>query len=148
MLPDDETGVEALVQSVFDEFVAPEYSNHGITAFKEIINAGSFTERLRSGNLIILAISESKIIGIIEMRLYSHIALLFVEKSFQKKGVAQELCLRAFELCRKLNPDLQEITVNSSPNALGAYQRIGFIPTDDEKEENGMRFTPMALRAD
>ena len=148
MLPDDETDVDALVQSVFDEFVAPGYSNDGIVAFKKLINAGSFTERLRSGNLVLLAIAEKEIIGILEMRHYSHIALLFVEKSFQKKGIAQELCRRSVELCRKLNPDLKEITVNSSPNALGAYQKIGFIPTEDEKETNGIRFTPMALAID
>ncbi len=146
MLPDDETDVDELVRSVFDEFVAPGYTNDGVLAFKKLINAGSFIERLKSGSLVMLAVSEQKIIGILEMRHYSHIALLFVEKSFQKLGIAQELCRRSVELCRKLNPDLQEITVNSSPNALGAYQKIGFTPTEDEKENNGIRFTPMALK--
>ena len=146
MLPDDETDVDALVQSVFDEFVAPGYSNEGVTAFKKLIDAGSFTERLSSGNLVLLAISENKIIGILEMRQYSHITLLFVENSFQKKGIAQELCRKSVELCRKLNPELKQITVNSSPKALGAYQKIGFSPADEEKEKNGIRFTPMALK--
>jgi GNAT superfamily N-acetyltransferase len=146
MLPDDETDVNELVRSVFDEFVAPGYSNDGILAFKKLINTGSFIERLNSGSLVMLAISEQKIIGILELRNYSHIALLFVEKSFQRLGIAQELCRRSVELCRKLNPELQEITVNSSPNALGAYQQIGFTPTEDEKENNGIRFTPMALK--
>ncbi len=148
MLPDDETDVDALVRSVFEEFVAPGCSNDGIAAFKMLISAGSFTERLRSGNLVLLAIAEKKIIGILEMRHYSHIALLFVDKSFQQKGIAQELCRRSIELCRKLNPDLKEITVNASPNALGAYQNIGFIPTEDETETNGIRFIPMALQID
>jgi hypothetical protein len=61
MLPDDETDVDALVQSVFDEFVAPGYSNDGIGAFKKLITTGSFTERLRSGSLVLLAISGKKI---------------------------------------------------------------------------------------
>ena len=148
MLPDDETDVDKLIRSVFDEFVAPGYTNDGIAAFKKLITAGSFTERLRSGSLVLLAVSEKKIIGILEMRHCSHIALLFVEKSFQKKGVAQELCRRSVELCRKLNPDLKEITVSSSPNAFGAYQKIGFRPTENEKETNGIRFTPMALKID
>lgn len=146
MLPDDETDVDALVQSVFDEIDAPGFANDGIAAFKKLISAGSFTDRLRSGSLVLLAVSEKKIIGILEMLHYRHIALVFVEKPFQKIGIVQELCRKAVILCRKLNPDLQEITVNASPNALGAYQKMGFTPTEDEKEENGIRFTPMALK--
>jgi len=146
MLPDDETDVDALVQSVVDEFFAPGDSNEGVAAFKKLVAAGSFTERFKTGNLVLLAISENKIIGMLEMSDYRHITLLFVEKAFQQKGIAQELCRRSVELCRKLNPELKAITVNASPNALGAYQTIGFTPTEDEKETNGMRFTPMALK--
>ena len=35
------------------------------------------------------------------------------------------------------------ITVNSSPYGLGFYKKLGFVPTEEEKTINGIRFTPM-----
>ena len=34
-------------------------------------------------------------------------------------------------------------TLNSSPYGLPFYKAIGFVPTDEEKTVNGIRFTPM-----
>jgi hypothetical protein len=42
-------------------------------------------------------------------------------------------------------PDLEKITVNSSPDAVGASRRMGFIPTSEEQLVNGVRFVPMGL---
>ena len=35
------------------------------------------------------------------------------------------------------------ITVNSSPYGLGFYKKLRFVPTEEEKTINGIRFTPM-----
>jgi predicted GNAT family N-acyltransferase len=35
------------------------------------------------------------------------------------------------------------ITVNSSQYGLDFYKKLGFIPTEEEKTINGIRFTPM-----
>lgn len=35
------------------------------------------------------------------------------------------------------------MTVNSSPYAVGAYEKPGFFDTDIEQVMNGLRFTPM-----
>jgi len=37
--------------------------------------------------------------------------------------------------------------VNASPYGLPFYKAIGFVPTDEEKTVNGIRFTPMEYRA-
>ncbi len=37
----------------------------------------------------------------------------------------------------------ETITLNSSPYGLLFYRAIGFVPTDEEKTVNGIRFTPM-----
>ena len=37
----------------------------------------------------------------------------------------------------------QVFTVNSSPYAVEVYRHLGFVPTDDEKSVDGLRFTPM-----
>ena len=40
------------------------------------------------------------------------------------------------------------ITLNSSPYGVPFYRAIGFVPTDEEKTVNGIRFTPMEYKAE
>jgi len=47
---------------------------------------------------------------------------------------------------RPPKPDGEGLTVNSSPNAVPAYIRMGFSPTGPEEVRNGIRFTPMIKR--
>jgi GNAT superfamily N-acetyltransferase len=104
-------------------------------------------DRLRAGNIILLALAESgqAIIGVIEIRENNHVAMLFVEKSHQRKGIAKELLLRSIAKRRKRNSDIYRLTVNSSPNAFEAYQKMGFKGIGDEKVVNGIRFISMEL---
>ena len=37
------------------------------------------------------------------------------------------------------------ITVNSSRYAVPIYKNLGFIKTEEEKEQDGLKFTPMKL---
>ncbi len=148
MKPGEEAGAVDFVLSVFTEFVAPQFSQEGIAEFKKFICADAFAERLSAGNIILLAESGPKIVGIIEMRENSHIALLFVESLYQCKGIGKELIRRSIEICRNRRPDIKKITVNSSPNAYNAYKKYGFRGIDDEKVKNGIRFIPMALILD
>lgn len=92
MKPGEETAVIDLVLEVFDEFVAPQYDNEGVTEFRKYVRADALSDRLKQGNIIELAEFEGKIIGVIEMRENSHIALLFVEKSHQRQGISRAPC--------------------------------------------------------
>ena len=141
----EETAIVDLVLRVFAEFIAPQYSQEGIAEFKKFACTNALADRFRAGNLILLAESGQGIIGVIEIRENDHVAKLFVEKSHQRKGIAKELLLRSIEICRKRKPDINRITVNSSPNAFGAYQKMGFKAMGDEKVVNGIRFIPMEL---
>jgi hypothetical protein len=48
--------------------------------------------------------------------------------------------------CLLVNYKGNIITVNSSPYGLGFYKKLGFVPTEEEKTINGIRFTPMIYR--
>jgi GNAT superfamily N-acetyltransferase len=141
----EETAVAHLVLRVFSEFIAPLYSQEGIEEFRKFACTNALADRFRAGNLILLAESGQGIIGVIEIRGNDHIAKLFVEESCQRKGIAKELLLRSIEICRKRKPDINRITVNSSPNAFGAYKKMGFKAIGNEKVVNGIRFIPMEL---
>ncbi len=132
-----------LIERVFMQFEAPEYSREGIDNFLSYIQSDEFMKRLRENHFDLIAKFEDKIEGIIEVRSYSHICLLFVAPEFQRRGIAKELFQRSLEICKNANPNLRSITVNSSPYALPVYLKLGFRQLTEEQTKNGIRFTPM-----
>jgi GNAT superfamily N-acetyltransferase len=141
----EEAGVINLVSTVFAEFVAPLYSQEGVSEFRKYLDIDKLAQRLKAGNFVLLAKSGSDIIGVVEVRDNNHIALLFVEASHQKKGIGKQLLKAAIEKCKIRKPDTHRITVNSSPNAVSAYRTLGFNAFEREQVVNGIRFTPMEL---
>jgi GNAT superfamily N-acetyltransferase len=101
------------------------------------------TLKNNTDHFVLLALAGGDIAGMVEIRRHRHVSLLFVSPGFQGKGVGGLLLEKAVELCRKTDPQLREMTVNSSPNALRAYERMGFAPTGGEQVICGVRFIPM-----
>lgn len=142
---DEIAAASALVSAVFDEFVAALYSAEGVHEFKSFIEPPKLIERLRSTSFILAAEIDDEMVGVIGVRDGSHVFLLFVKGDQQGKGIAKALLAEALQRCKTINPDLTKVTVNSSPNAVEAYRRMGFIPTSEEQLTNGIRYVPMIL---
>jgi GNAT superfamily N-acetyltransferase len=131
-----------LVWTVFSEFEAPEYDPEGINVFREYIAYDSISEMLSAGTMHVWGSFEGDVLtGVIATRGPGHISLFFVRKEYQRRGIARTLFAVVEQYCRNLN--LNSITVNSSPYAVAAYRRLGFVDTGLETVTNGMRFTPM-----
>jgi GNAT superfamily N-acetyltransferase len=143
--PGEEPTVYALIERVFDEFVAPGYSEEGRLTFLNYANPESLRKHLQSNHFILVAESPDGLHGVIEMRNHEHISLLFVDKASQGKGVARELLRQALDLCKAQRPDLERVTVNSSPYAIPIYEKLGFHAVADEQITHGLRYTPMML---
>ena len=142
----DEAMVSEFISVVFNEYVAPGFSQDGIDDFKKYIETSAIRNQIEANHFAFLAKFGAKIIGIIEVRNHNHIALFFVDGHFQRKGIGKKLLLKALELCSRNDRDFSKITVNASPNSIRAYETMGFKPTDIEQCINGIRFVPMALR--
>jgi GNAT superfamily N-acetyltransferase len=138
----EEAKVCSLVENVFNEFVAPDYEIEGNNEFFKFANPLALAERTSTEQLVIVAEQGSDFVGIIEMRNYDHIAMLFV--SLRGKGIGKELINRAVEECRKRKPELKRMMVNSSPFAEPIYSRMGFKSTGPFQKKNGIIFEPMA----
>jgi predicted GNAT family N-acyltransferase len=142
----EEKQVIDLVLSVFDEFVAPEYSNEGIIEFRKYADVQALVERSQSSSFTLIAKINVRPAGIIEMIDYRHIAMLFVKKPFQKQGIGKTLVEKAIDVCLRRRRNLHKITVNASPNSISAYKKMGFYAEEDEQISNGIRFTAMRLK--
>ena len=141
----EETAVCDLVVRVFTEFVAPDYSDEGTREFMNYAEPNRMVERSQENHFALVASLLREIVGVIEVRGYAHISLLFVDPRYQRIGIAKELLRRALEICRSHKPALSEITVNSSPYAVPVYRKLGFHERGAEWEVKGIRFIPMVL---
>ncbi|MCL5108645.1 MAG: GNAT family N-acetyltransferase [Chloroflexi bacterium] len=94
---------------------------------------------------MLLAEARDQVVGAVEVRENRHISLLFVEGRLQRRGIARSLLKAAVGICLMAAPGVRELTVNASPNAVLAYERLGFTPAGPEQTVNGIRFIPMAL---
>jgi GNAT superfamily N-acetyltransferase len=139
----EERDVCHLIHRSFDHSVAPACTKRGQRNFKKYADPEEMVRRVRTEHMVLLALSGDDIVGMVEMRNGRHVSLLFVDPEFQGRGVGGELLERALDSCRTADPHLKTVTVNSSPNALAAYERMGFVATGPQQGINGIRSVPM-----
>lgn len=141
----EEAVVSDLVISTFQRDVAPFYAQEGIQEFLSYANPSALQDRQARNHVVLLAYQEESIIGMLELRDYWHVSLLFVEATHQRKGVGRLLLNEALRLIKVHHPDAREVTVNSSPNGVEAYMHLGFQVTGELQVKNGIGFVPMTL---
>ena len=135
-----------LAWDTFILFEAPEYSKEGIRNFKNFVNDPLLKYLFLEGKYrTMAAFCNGIMIGIVGVRNETHISLLFVDSDYHRKGIATKLLDKVFEDTYKTFGK-REMTVNSSPYAVGFYHKLGFIDTDVEKTTDGIRYTPMVIR--
>ena len=140
---------EEAMNLAWDTFIlyeAPEYTKEGITSFRNFVRDPILKTLFIEGKYNVLAaFNDNIIVGIIGVRNETHISLLFVDSEYHKKGIARRLVEKTFERTYE-KYGKREMTVNSSPYAVGFYHKMGFVDTDIEQTTDGIRYTPMKAR--
>ena len=130
---------EALLfaKRVFIESEDESYSEQGIETFYNFVNNKKITKSFK----VYGAFEDNVLKGFIATdRRKRHISLFFVDKVSQGKGIGKELMKVVIN-----NNENSYITVNSSRYGVPIYEKIGFIKIEEEKEQDGLKFTPMKL---
>ena len=144
--PDNLYEASSLVWVIFSEFVAPGYSQVGIETFRKFIQPEELEKSLGSGRFFIMGcFDREKLVGVVLMRDFCHVSLLFVDKAYHRRGIAKKLFTKAMKRCTQENPKLVEITVNSSLYAVEIYRRLGFEIEGNETTKDGITFVPMKM---
>ncbi len=129
----------SLALRVFDEVEAQIYPPSGREHFAAFVTGDELKKHIASGNMKIYICSEScTVIGMMAVRNKSHISLAFVDGEHRSTGVGREL----FERICEDHPE-SRFTVNAAPPAEMFYRKLGFIPTDMERLEDGIIYIPM-----
>ncbi|WP_339064144.1 GNAT family N-acetyltransferase [Fusobacterium polymorphum] len=130
---------EALLfaKRVYIECKDESYSEQGIETFCKFINNKKITKSFK----VYGAFEDNVLKGIIATdRRKRHINLFFVDKVSQGKGIGKKLMNIVVN-----NNGNSYITVNSSRYGVPVYEKLGFIKMEEEKEQDGLKFTPMKL---
>ncbi len=138
--------VLGIILAVFREHISPLYLPEGDAEFERYASLEAQLKRLRSGHSLLVAENEQDgILGVAELRRFSHLSMFFVKTKHQRMGVGRRLLSGVIASCRNHLPSASELTVHASPNSVSAYRNLGFIPDGPEKVQDGIRFTPMHL---
>ena len=98
---------------------------------------------LRENYAYHVAANGADVYGVIGLRNHNHVHHLFVADAVRGSGLGRRLWETARdEVCiHATAPPL--FTVNSAPGAVGFYKALGFQPSGDEEERDGVRSQPM-----
>ena len=138
----DARGISDLLMSLKHYFLADPESDE-LKPFIESLQADATTERIASTEIDYhVAENEGELCGVIAIREKSHVYHLFVRSDAHRRGIARAL----FDHARR-HSGANTFTVNSSPYATRAYERLGFKATGPQCSENGLDFVPMVFEA-
>ena len=115
-------------KKVYIECKDESYSEQGIETFCNFVNNKEITKSFK----VYGAFENNILKGIIATDSQKrHICLFFVDKVLMKVVIN--------------NNENSYITVNSSRYGVPIYEKLGFVKIEEEKEQDGLKFTPMKL---
>ena len=138
--PSETATASSLARAVFDQFVASHYHAEGVAEFHRYASVEALSQRHESGHITLVADHSGELVGMLHLREPCHVSMLFVQSSRQRGGIGRALLAAARALAGGTD---SEFTVSSSPNAVFAYERLGFRITGSEQCVHGIRFVPM-----
>lgn len=135
-----------LVWEVFEKYGMPDYEEMGVQTFRHFIRYHNMVEKIEQGEMSFWGTYlNNYLVGVMALRKGQHISLLFVRDKFHHLGIARNLVRMAVNQIELEEPEIRAITVNSSPYAVGFYEKMGFQALGPEQTANGIRFTSMRL---
>ncbi len=145
MEPGDAPETPGLIIHMINELIAHDYLEDGVWGCLKRLQTNQLVDNSLIHHFVLTAEIEGEIVGTVEIRNTNHISVFCVEKEFRRRGIGRELLRIAVEICVKNTPNLSKITVNSLPNTVHIYARLGFLPNIPEGMQGDIPYTPMLL---
>jgi predicted GNAT family N-acyltransferase len=140
-----ETMIYKLIKKVYDEFVSIDYCEEGNSFFYDWIQPSKIAERQNNQINIWVAFIDTELVGMIEIRDNKFISLLFVDKKYQGRGIAKRLFDESLKEIIQRDSNLDKFYVHASLYSIPIYKKMGFIETENMREENGIKYLPMEM---
>jgi len=139
---EDAAAISALVTASVREHIASSLSEGGLSHLLSEMTAENEANRIRNGYQYFVALESDKLVGTAAIRPPCHLYYLFVDTQQQGRGIGRQLWNYARDwIASSINDG--PITVNSSLNAIGVYECLGFVMAGPPVEDHGVRYQPM-----
>jgi GNAT superfamily N-acetyltransferase len=146
LIPDDIPAAAALLRRAAEEFILHESTPEDGAAFLAQQGEAGMRGFLAQGFAYHVAEVDGELAGFIAIRERSHVYSLYVDKRWQRRGIARRLWETARDAA--LGPGHPgAFTVNSSNHAMPFYASLGFVPTAP-MQVSIVRYNPMRLVID
>lgn len=140
----DSKAISDLISRNAQSLLQDDFENGGLAFFLSTVEQRAIREYMDQGFSYLVAVDNTKIVGVIAMKDYSHMFHLFVDKVHHNKGIAKQLWQAIYQHSVK-HGNRGKFTLNSTSYALPVYERWGFVTTDEQQSRHGIRYTPMEL---
>ena len=131
-----------LAWRMFVKFDSPDYGVEHTERMREAIEDRLRDLSIYTKRLIVVALVDDKVVGMIETYGTNRISLLFVDSKYQRKGIATALMSKIASELKMRGYD--KIVLNSSPHGLPFYKHFGFVVVEEEKNPDTPWKTPMS----
>ena len=130
-----------LAWRMFVKFDAPDYGAEHTERMRVAIEDRLKDLSIYTKRLLVVALADDKVVGMIETYGTNRISLLFVDSEYQRKGIATSLMSKIAGELKMRGYD--KIVLNSSPYGLPFYKHFGFSVVEEEKNPDTPWKTPM-----
>ena len=131
-----------LAWRMFLKYDSPDYGAEHTERMRMAINERLEDLGIYSQRLLVVAVVEGKVVGMIETYGTNRVSLLFVDSEHQRKGVATAMMSKIAGELKMRGYD--KIVLNSSPHGLAFYKHFGFVVEEEEKNPDTPWKTPMS----
>ncbi len=130
-----------LAWRMFVKYDSPDYGAEHTERMRKAIDDRLKDLSIYTQRLLLVALVDGKVVGMIETYGTNRISLLFVESEYQRKGIATALMSKIASELKMRGYD--KIVLNSSPHGLPFYKHFGFLVVEEEKNPDTLWKTPM-----
>jgi GNAT superfamily N-acetyltransferase len=132
----DENQIGGCMWASSDLWELTDGTPESVAEWNKLCDPKELRNRILSDEKALVATWNGIIVGFIAFKRSNHLSLLFVRREFSRQGIGRAL----FTQCTY---DLDEVTVNAAEEAVGFYQKVGFIQSGDRFFKYGIWGTPM-----
>lgn len=131
-----------LAWRMFVKYDSSDYGTEHTERMREAIDDRLKDLSIYTQRLLLVALVDGKVVGMIETYGTNRVSLLFVDSEYHRKGIATALMSKIAGELKTRGYD--KIVLNSSPHGLPFYKRFGFTVVEDEKNPETPWKTPMS----
>jgi len=148
MKPEEVEIASKIALAAFATIDSKGFTTEGKAVFTNYASPKAIASRQEFGHNVFLAVLDSKIAGMIEMRNNNHISMLFVLPEHINNGIGSKLLSYAIAQIRKDRTKTEaakQVTVHAADDSIAFYLKKNFHVSTPRQNRDGISFTTMAF---